>query len=182
MKKLVVTSIVAAMLLASGAVFGQASATADHDVSVTIPSLLMIRLTLDSNVDAVANPDAVVFSWGVADFEPVGTFAPTNLVSANWDTVRVFANGDGWSLSVATVATAGFDWSTVRVTPQEVSGVTLAAFDLPDGTSSELISGQDRTNGWRDLGFGPAQFALTLDGSEEPDTYTTTVTYTVANP
>ena len=182
MKKLVVISIVTTMLLGLGTVFGQASATADHDVSVTIPSLLMIRLTLDSNVDAVANPDAVVFSWGVADFEPVGTFAPTNLVSANWDTVRVFANGDGWSLSVATVATAGFDWSTVRVTPQEVSGVALAAFDLPDGTSSELISGQDRTNGWRDLGFGPAQFALTLDGSEEPDTYTTTVTYTVANP
>jgi hypothetical protein len=182
MKKLVVISIVTTMLLGLGTVFGQASATAEHDVSVTIPSLLMIRLTLDSNVEAVANPDAVVFSWDAAGFEPVGTFEPTNLDTANWDTVRVFANGDGWSLSVATAATAGFDWSNVRVTPQEVSGVTLAAFDLPDGASIALISGQDRTNGWRDLGFGPAQFALTLDGSEEPDTYTTTVTYTVSNP
>lgn len=180
MKKSIVISIVAALLFGLGSAFAQDSQDTGHDVSVTIPSLLMIRLTSGTDLGAVASPDAVVFSWDAADFEPVGTFAPTN--TANWDTVRVFANGQGWSLSVATTATAGFDWSNVRVTPQDVDGVTIAAFDLPDGDSEELIGAQARTTGWRDLGFGPAQFELTLSGSEEPNTYVTTVTYTIANP
>ena len=185
MKKLVLISIVAALLLGASAGFAQPTnspQSAGHDVSVTIPNLLMIRLTLGSDLAAVEDPTSVAFSWDAAGFEPVGTFGPTNLASANWDAVRVFANGTGWSFAVETEATLGFDWSSVTVTPQAVDGVTMASFALPDGGEAELLTAQAPTSGWRDLGFGPAQFSLALDGSEEPETYTTTVTYSIANP
>lgn len=176
MKKLLTTTIVAAMITSLGAAWAQTSQS--HDVEVRIPNVLMIRLTAGTGNAAVSSPTAVVFDLlglGAADFEPVSVHSPTG--TANWDNVRVFANGGGWRVTLAT-STTTFDWSKVQITP---SGgyYTVAPFTLATG---EIFSHTARTGGWRSLGFGPAQFRLHLDGTEAAGNYSTTVTYTIATP
>ncbi len=178
MKKFLATAIAIAMVYGLGTTFAQSSQS--HDVEINIPNVLMLRLTSGNSNAAVNNPSAVVFDLTTVAFEPEATYQPTNLAAANWDNVRVFANGGGWQVTVAT-DNDSFDWSKVTVTP---SGGDFAVnpFTLPAGTSVPIFSSPSRTNGWRSLGFGPAQFELALDGSEEAGTYSTTVTYTIALP
>lgn len=59
MKTLFIISIVAAMLLASGATFSQSSQ--QHDVRVSIPNALMIRIANGTANRAVDSPMAVSF-------------------------------------------------------------------------------------------------------------------------
>jgi len=186
MKKLVAISIVAAMLLASGAAFAQTTNSpqpAAHGVNVAIPSLVMIRFTLGTSNAAVTSPTPVAFAWDAATFPFEGSHGPTNLTGATWDSVRVFANAQGWNLTVQTSLSeeTTFEWSSISVAP--TSG-PVSEFNLGAGLLAPhgLLSNQPRTDGWLDLGFGPAQYAIELDGSTPPGTYTATVTYTIANP
>lgn len=185
MKKLVIISIVAALLLTLGVGFAQTNSpqSAAHGVNVAIPSLVMIRFTESGNNGAVSAPTPIAFAWDAATFPFEGSHGPTNLADSNWGTVRVFANAAGWSLTVLTTPTDDtlFNWSSISVTPGAASPV--AAFDLDqDVTQTLLATGQPRTSGWLDLGFGPADYAIELDGSTPPGTYSATVTYTISNP
>ncbi|MBS3965669.1 MAG: hypothetical protein KGZ60_00190 [Truepera sp.] len=193
MKKLLTTTILVAMIASLGAAFAQQPHQASHRVEVHIPSVLMIRITNGTDNAAVPSPDAVVFdlsSLAAADFEPADTYSPTNLDPApNWNDVRVFANGGGWRVTVATdvgshpTGVPTFDWSKVRVEPS--GDDAIANFSLPAaGVSADIAGGPTatRTNGWLSLGFGPTDFRLHLDGTEEAGNYSATVTYTIAHP
>ena len=185
MKKLVIISIVALALTALSTAAAQTAsdqgsenASVAHGLNITIPSLLMIRFTADVGSTGVlgSEPDPVAFVWTTANFEPVGTFVPTN--SPNWGDIKVFANGS-WDVDV-TVSNGAFDWSQVAV----VDGAGAVRFSLPstDTGTTSILSGQTRTNGWFSLGIAPEDFRLTLDGFEDIGTYETVVTYTIANP
>jgi hypothetical protein len=184
MKKVVVTLITTGMLVAMGAAFGQAEQK--HDVEVTLPQLVMIRIVDSTAVDLDGNrsyatvdtPDAVVFDldtrYDEFSFDPTGTYSPDAL-EYNWDDVVVFSNATGWevlvSLSLSTRLLTGdlFDWSKVSVPGK---------FDL--GPNDVVGSDTATTGGWFSLDFGPKDFELALDGTEEADTYSVTVTYTIS--
>jgi len=177
MKKLVATLIATGMLVGIGTVLGQGLQS--HEVVVTLPDLLSIRLVDTTDADdpsaEVLGPDAVVFDLGgytVDTFVPDGSYSPTN-VSFNWDDVVVFANSvNGWQVTMALSAdVGGFEWSKVSV------AAGLVDFDLGD---TNIASAAATTEGWLSLGFGPADFVLTLDGTEVTGTYSTTVTYTIS--
>lgn len=182
MKKLVAAAIVSCILLGSGAVFAQdtpalpVSASQSHGVSVTIPSLLMIRIVDEDSNAEVGSPDAVVFALEAGTFEPEGANAHTN--QPNWSDIRVFTNAAGWRVFVETEGgSTDFDWGKVGVTP-----ATYGAFELPRQTDArvQIASAETRTTGWLSLGIGPSSYVLTLTGDETPATYTTTVVYTIA--
>ena len=182
MKKLVLISIVAALLLGSGAVFGQeVTVDASHDVRVVIPEVVMIRLTNGASNDAVTDDTEVTFDLSsfTAD-DLVGTHEPDN-VSA-WDDVKVFVNRNvTWTVQVEVSQTAGpvdeiFLWDKISVTPSEAG--LADPFTLSDGT--EIASSAER--GWQSLGFGQADFALELDGTEVVGDYTASVTYVLTAP
>jgi len=177
MKKLVATLIATGMLVGMGTVLGQGLQS--HDVEVTLPQLVMIRIVDSAAVDSdgnptpfagVGSPTAVVFDlaneYDANTFDPTGTYTPTNLASANWDDVAVFANGTAWYVEIE-LAGDTFDWDKVSVGTM---------FDLVDG--AEIADGL-MTGGWFSLGFGPDDFVLSLDGTEEAGTYSVTVTYTI---
>ncbi len=182
MKKLVVVSIVAGLLLSSGAVLGQGvTDDASHNVRVVIPEVVMIRLTNGTSNDAVTENTDVTFDLSsfTAD-DLVGTHVPSD-VSA-WDDVKVFVNRNvTWTVKVEVSQTAGpedetFLWNKISVTP---SAAGLAdPFTLTDGT--EIASRDER--GWQSLGFGPADFELDLDGTEVVGDYTASVTYVLTAP
>jgi hypothetical protein len=178
MKKFLAIVIVTALVAGLGAALAQSSQS--HEVQINIPNVLMIRLTSGASNAAVSSPTAVVFDLSTVTFDPEDTYTPTNLSAANWDNVRVFANGGGWQVTVATNNDT-FDWSKITVTPSG-GDYTVNPFTLPVNDSVQIFTHGSRTNGWRSLGFGPAQFALALDGTEDAGTYTTTVTYTITNP
>ncbi len=187
MKKLVVISIVALALTALSTAAAQVAsgqgsedASVSHELQITIPSLLMIRFTADlGSTDALqAAPELVAFVWTTENFEPVGTFPPTN--DPNWGDIKVFANG-GWDLDVTVEnASSDFDWSKITV----VDGAGAVRFTLPTdaGGSTSVLEGQARTNGWRSLGIAPEDYRLTLDGLEVVGTYDALVVYTISNP
>ena len=178
MKKLL--AIVAATIASLGAASAQTEQ--GHPVEVRVPNVLIIRLVFGASNAAVASPSPVLFDLTTVALEPIRTYAPTNLAAANWNNVRVFANGGGWRVTVATSNNL-FPWGRVRVTP---SGgfYRVRAFTLPTLAqgSRTIFSHTARTGGWRSLGFGPARFRLRLTGTEAAGAYTTTVTYSIVNP
>ena len=196
MKKLVIISIVAAMLLASSAAFAQPSQS--HDVTVTIPNVLMIRIVNAPGNSTVQNPDAVSFDLAARlggtgddfltsdDLEDV--FAP-DTGSLNWSDVRVFANRLGsWTVTVGLEDTSpedndpeyDFDWTKLSVLASG-AGVGLGTFDMPAAGSETDFVRAGRAN-WLSLGFGPGDFRLELDGSEPAQSYSATITYSIAAP
>jgi len=183
MKKLLTTTIVAALIASLGAAFAQPSQS--HDVTINIPPVMMIRIVNTPSNAAVSNPAPVVFNLSSLDatsFNPEGTFTHPALTGVGaWNDVRVLVNQTvNWHVTVATTNNE-FPWDRVHVTP--VTNSSVAAFSLPtlSGGQRSIVSGATRTNGWRSLGFGPAQFELRLDGTEVAGTFTTTVTYTITN-
>jgi len=198
MKKLVAISIVAAMLLASGAAFAQSSQ--QHDVTVRIPEALMIRITGGSGNAAATDP-AVTFDYlsgtgyfAAVETEAGGWLAPTE--TPNFVDVRVFANRGGWSVAVSAVdftfvptdgsseEFSALPLSRIRVTPVTAgSNVNLVlddgSFNLASGT---IANGTNATQGWQSLGFGGNNYEFFVDGTEEAGTYTTQVTYAISAP
>ena len=185
-KKLVITSMVASLLLAAGAAFGQTvTAATSHDVSIAIPEVVMIRLTngtsngaVTSNLDIgfeITEEDLVDLTVGVDE-----SFEPTSV--NDWDDVRVFSNrASTWTVTLGVEPdedSASFAWERVQVSPTG-SGLRTTPFDL-GSSSSPLVTSALR--GWRSLGFGPENFALMLDGDVTEGDYSATVTYTLSAP
>lgn len=159
-------------IMVSGTAFAQT--TQSHDVTVTIPSYLKIRM-VDGAGALVSAPDAIAFDYGAAanagSFTP-GTPLPRTSTN-NWADVEVASNDGGWKVNVSTTTTSGFDWSKVIVN----NGGSVN-FDL---TSTADIATGTTTAGWTSLGFGPANFSITFDGTEAATTtaYQDTVTYSI---
>jgi hypothetical protein len=169
MKKLVATLIATGMLVGMGTVLGQLDQS--HDVTVTLPELLAIRMvnTADDPL-APVTPGAVVFNLGGLD---VDSFVPADTyyaAAANWNNVLVYSNYSAWEVNIALgEPTVGvFNWSKVLVPGR---------FRLNAGAT--VGSGVSPTGGWQPLNFGPTDFALELDGTEVAGTYSVRVTYTI---
>ncbi|MCA1791576.1 MAG: hypothetical protein LC667_17520 [Thioalkalivibrio sp.] len=178
MKKFLVSAL-ALFVIGS---FGSAFAQVEHDVNITIPEVASIRFTLGGDRTPVTENVDINFAIAAGDAQNYqGVYSPSNLGSIGWDNVQVFQNGEAtWDVEVSVDgATAGFDWAKVSVTPTGLA----SAFDLATGgeIASESTVGAEVT-GWTALGFGPQDFRLDLDGTEEADTYSATVVYTLSAP
>lgn len=191
MKKYIIPTLAAFILLATGSAFAQTTLdTAEHEVTVTIPEVAILRFTngnanaavtsgLDlefdfSSVFDVTDPDAFV----VADL--VGDHGVSN--SPGWSDLKVFVNRSStWSVTMElqneSLADASWDWSNIAVTPTG-TGALANAFTLAD---SGIVTASS-ARGWNSLGFGPGDFLLTLDGSEIAGVYSATVVYTLTAP
>jgi len=199
-KKLLVTTVIAAMLLAAGAAFGQPNQT--HQLEVNIPNLVMIRIVDGSNAASVDPTvvfdlttgtalDALLAMDGTAAFEPTST--------ERFGDVVVFSNRATWSVSVAAsdfVRTGEPDITELGETPLSLSAVSVErppVASFPIGVSSvaptwtlsttpESIANGVQTRGFRSLGFSGADYRLTLTGAEAPGDYASTVTYSITAP
>ena len=175
MKKYIIPLLASLVLLASSTAFAQSFQS--HDVEIELPGVLMIRLVNGTSNSAVTSPSPVVFDLSALDadsFDPEGTYNPTNASAFNWDDVAVFSNGGAWDVTVTLTNPGTFTWSKVAV--DSASG----DFTLVDDTV--IADGTGRTNGWARLGFGPQNFSLDLDGTEDSGSYSVTVTYSIATP
>lgn len=184
MKKLVATLIATSMLVGMGTVSAQAS----HDVTVTIPQVMMIRIFDDSNATA-SNP-GVIFDIAAgayaALFEDDGTGGRLPSTSApNFGDVRVFST-DSWRVNVS-ASTTGDEWeglslADISVAPSETPGTNVdrRVDEWNLTTTANLFVGA-ATRGWSSLGFSGADYILTVNG-QESGTYTASVTYTIAAP
>lgn len=196
MKKLVSTLLATAMLVGLGAAFAQASS---HDVEIRIPNVLQLRIVNGAGVAAASGPSVTFDFQGDADayLDTVngggGELAPTSW--NQFDNVVVFSNRATWSVTVSATAIV-FDnnYGLAGMTP---NGVSLADIIVrPSGTTETNVSSRAsswdmtggtiasgvRTQGWRRLGFGGGDYRFAVNGDENPGTYTTTVTYTIAAP
>lgn len=170
--------LAAAAVLSSG--FSLAQSDQSHDVNIKIPDVLRIRLTSGASNAAVANPTPVEFDFvaNQAIFD-VGDYGPTNTGSFNWDDVKVFSNdADGWEVRVATVNNSAdvFDWSKVTVRHGGANANVTADFDIAGGS---IADNNAKTGGWESLGFGPNDYTISFDGSEDAGDYNGTVTYDI---
>ena len=166
--------LAAAAVLSSGVSFAQSQQS--HDVNIKIPDVLRIRLTSGASNAAVASPTPVEFDFvaNEASFDVGTVFGPTNTGGFNWDDVKVFSNAvDGWEVRVTTDNTS-FDWSKVEVAADGAN--TYGAFNLGGGFIADSAT---KTGGWESLGFGPRDFSIEFDGSEDAGDYSTTVTYDI---
>ena len=185
-KQLLVTALITGLLVGLGATAAQASV--DHELRIEIPAVLMIRFALS---DATVNDaDPVVFA-PTAEALAAGTrdFDPEDVDTMNWDDIQVFANttrDDGFEIVVSTDSgvSPAFDWAKVSVEPSD-GDVVIGEFNLPSNASKQIYASAATPVGpdaeWQSLGIGPAAYSLTLDGGEEADDYSTTVTYTIAD-
>jgi len=184
MKKLVATLIATSMLVGMGTVSAQAS----HDVTVTIPQVMMIRIVDGSNA-AASNP-GVIFDIAAdayaALFENAGTGGPLSSTSAqNFGDVRVFSTAT-WRVNVSASETGaaweGLSLADISVEPSETPGTNVEreVDEWNLATTANLFAGA-ATRGWRSLGFSGADYILTVNG-QESGTYTASVTYTIAAP
>lgn len=184
MKNIIIRSLVLAFVLAAGAAMAQTvRGSASHDVSVTIPEIAFIRIS-NGNAPITGTPTAVQFGFTAATFQTGVALSPTNAGTFNWDDVQVLINRDSnWEVVVSTTDTStaatSFDWSKVAMT---TTGTGVADYDLGTGGPTTLISASTKTTGWFDLGIDPDAYTVTFDGTEDPATYTSTVTFTLQNP
>ena len=193
-KQLLVIALVTGLLLALGAGFAQPfSDNASHSVTIQIPDVLFLRITNGTdnaavtgaivNFDFASNPDAIIeYLDHVAEG---GGWIESTDDDAAFDDVIVFSNRAGWRVTVQATAfaTAGFSLANVRVTPDgtnETSATVLEDWTL--AATQNIATGGLRTEGWESLGFSADAYEINLDGTELPGDYTTTVTYTIAQP
>jgi hypothetical protein len=199
MKHLLRLAVLAAL---STVGFGFAQ-TDSHDVTVRIPSVLQLRVT-DGTSTADATGSSVTFDYQAA--ANINTYL--NAVNAggadlnptavnNFGNVVVFSNRTAtWSVNVAATALvftnnlgvtgstgAGVALADIKVIPSgaQGTGVTTRAANWNMGTTTAVASGT-RTTGWSALGFGGTDYRLTVNGNEDPGTYTSVVTYTITAP
>jgi hypothetical protein len=177
MKKLVATLIATGMLLGIGVVAAQ---PATHELSVTIPQMLLVRIVVDDNVlpfvefDFANNPAPYL-----AAIELGGAFvSPTD---SNIIDIEVVSIGDSWTLSVGATAFAA------------TSGLSVASADSDVVVFQGLTNQFAITEAAAPVRFGPAgyqslnitgfDYRLFVDGDENPvGTHSIMVTYSVVQP
>lgn len=180
MKKFIITSLTAALLLAAGQAFAVVNVApsddASHELEIVIPQVLMIRIVADGN-------SAVVFDYG-AEFDQYfdlleggssGDLAPTQ---PSFDDISVFANYDAWTVSVAANGDALVS-DRVSVHPSAGSGFLNGTSFALDGST---IATGAQTQGWRSLGISGSDYRLFVDGTEVPGQYSATITYSITTP
>lgn len=177
MKKLAIISLAAVVLASFGSALAQD--TASHELQVTIPQVVGIRILPTPAAD-VAITD-VVFDYAAVANQPAYMTAlqaagvvylpPT---SYSLGDIEVIAVGTDWSVSVSTsgsLANTGIGLDRVRIT-SSLHGV----FDLSDGT--DIADGTPTA--WTSLGISGASYELGVDGTEDAGDDTITVTYTIS--
>jgi hypothetical protein len=193
--------------LAGLAVAGFGFAQSDtHDVTVRIPSVLQVRITNGTSTAASAAP-AVTFDYqtNAADVTTYlntvnagGGDLPPTLVT-DFGNVLVFSNRVGtWNLGVSALnltysnnlgltpapTGVGVALADLKVTPagtQDASVATRSPSYTLSNTSAVVATGT-RTTGWASVGIRGQDYALTVNGNEDPGQYVTTVTYTITMP
>lgn len=184
MKKFLATTL--ASLVLAAATTATAQTAASHDVVIDIPQVLLLQI-VDTSGEVVTSP-VVRFDIDLADYLDVAEaasateFTPT---SSNFADVRVMTNRAGWSVTL-TAGALNFN----SPTSASAAGLSLGDITVVDGavqlfaldTAAAIGSGTNATSGWESLGFGGDSFRLSLDGDEEPGTYTWTITYTISAP
>lgn len=195
MKKSLVSVLVLTTLVSLGTAFAQSES---HDVTIKIPEMLGVRI-VDSGGDLATNP-GVTFDYQDAAYEQDYIDA----VNAGGDDLdptavtqfaglQVLYNAGGWHLTAAMGAItftddfsasllgSGISASDITVTPTGTpgAGVTnvVSSFDL--STTSDIATGSN-TTGWSEVGISGDDYTLTVNGDEDPGTYTATVTFTLA--
>ncbi len=196
MKKLITTALVTGLVLALGAGFAQPFAPdAEHGVTIQIPDVLFLRITDGTDNEAVtgtvvnfdfASTDAAINEYLDWVDGGGGWIGSTDDVDAFGDVI-VFSNRDGWSVTVVATAfaTAGFSLDNVQVEPSgtlNLATANIAGSWTLSTTLESIASNGAFTQGWKSLGFSAGDYAINLDGTEEPGTYETLVTYTIAQP
>lgn len=182
MKKYIIPLLASLVLLATGTAFAQIQDPplqddASHDLIVTIPAAVMIRI-----VPTDASPSAAVAFDFVSDDTaylaaidtPAGDWVdPT---SHNLGAIEVLAVGSGWRVAVqasAALTNTAIDLDQVRVT----STVTAIGDFVLDTAAADIATGPAGT--WQSLGISGNSYELFVDGSETAGSDTITVTYTV---
>ncbi len=195
----------AVLSLLAVASFGAAQ-TDSHDVTVRIPSVLQLRIIDGTGNNAAANP-AIEFDFQAAAnintyLNAVnaggGNLAPTLVTT--FDDIKVFSNKSGaWNVNVSATALAftnnltvtgatgvGVALADIEVTPSGAtgSGVTVPTAGVldPFDLSGATVASGTRTTGWSALGISGTDYALVVNGDEDPGQYTTVVTYTITAP
>lgn len=176
MKKFLVTSLAAIVVASLGSAFAQN--TASHELRVTIPQVVGIRIQSTPAAEVV--PTTVVFDYAdsgnqaaylAAIGSGVGNWLPPTGYSLG--EVEVLAVGTGWRVTVAasgSLTTTGIDLDQVRVTP------TAGAAFLLDSVSN-IATGT--ATAWSGLGISGASYELFVDGTEDAGDDTITVTYSI---
>ena len=196
MKKLVSTLLATAMLVGLGAAFAQASS---HDVEIRIPNVLQLRIVNGSSLAAASSPSVTFdFQANQAAYLDLvnaggGELAPTSVT--NFSDVIVFSNRASWTVTVsageitfdnnlglAGATNLGISLADIIVRPSGTPGANVSTLEASWSLTGGTIATGVRTQGWRNLGFGGADYRFAVNGDEDPGTYTTTVTYTIAAP
>jgi hypothetical protein len=168
-----------------------------HDVSVTIPDVIGIRI-----IGGGAGDRAVTFDYAadpaayLAATRGSGVLLPTSVNRFTDVQVNVTRRGR-WSVEavatpwtyVGSGAAASLPLASVRVIRGARSGLTQNAISGPGGSAfyratwalstanQRIASRTGATGGWRSMGFNGWDYELLVDGSEDPGSYTTVVTY-----
>ena len=176
----------------------------EHDVNVSIPSYLGIRIvnnagvprgspavTFDYTSNVAAYTDAYegsgyIGASSVTDFADVQVSVRTGIGFPRWY-VEVEASGltyQGGS------AGAGLELEDIEVVRGAVSGLSQNAVVWGGMSNAWTLSTTPRaiaysylgTRGWRTLGFNGQDYRVNVHGDEDPGEYSTTVTYAIYYP
>lgn len=175
--------------------------TAAHPLAVTIPERIGIRI-----VGPGTGPRTVEFDYGsdlpayLAAAAAGTPLLPTHVHRIVDVEVDVAHRGRWYVYVEATpfaytgpAAGAGLALSAITVRRGVHSGLTQNAISGPGGSASfdaswqlgttlrQIATRTGSTGGWRSLGFNGWDYELSIDGSEDPGSYRTTVTYTVSS-
>ncbi len=198
MKHILSTLLISALLASLGSAFAQ---SASHELEIRIPNVLMLRITDGSSNSAAVSP-AVNFDFQAAANVDTyldmvngggGNLLPTSV--NNFGDVIVFSNRATWNVTVAAsvvtfannlgiagITGNGVALSDISVTPSGTAGLNVSSVSASWDLTGSTIANGVRTQGWRSLGFGGDDYRFSVNGDEDPGTYTTTVTYTIAAP
>jgi hypothetical protein len=178
MKKYIIPALAAFALASFGTALAQSSAS--HDLRVTIPEVVGIRILPTSAADVVTT--SVVFDYAAAGNQAAYATALQSAgvvylppTSFSLGDIEVIAVGTEWSVAITTsgpLTNTGIDLSRVRVT-SSVHGV----FTLASGAG---VATGVATN-WTSLGISGASYALGVDGTELDGDDLITVTYTISS-
>lgn len=179
-----------------------AAQTDSHDVTVRIPSVLQVRITDGTSTAASAAP-AIMFDYQAAAnintyLNTVnvggGNLAPTAVT--DFGNILVFSNRSGtWNVNVSASALtftnnlgvtgatgAGVALADMVVTPSGALGSGVSSRSANYNLAGGLVASGTRTTGWSGLGISGNDYALVVNGDEDPGQYVTVVTYTIVAP
>jgi len=168
-----------------------------HDVNVTIPDIIGIRI-----IGGGAGERAVTFDYAadpgayLAATRGSGVLLPTAVNRFTDVQVNVTRNGR-WSVEVVATpwtyvgsgTATNLPLGSVRVIRGVRSGLTQDAISGQGGSAfywatwslstanQRIASRTGATGGWRSMGFNGWDYELLVDGSEDAGSYTTVVTY-----